>query len=86
MQIEVQLFSGNQLIATQLCTCAEEQLPFHKKMEACLLDACRVLGAPIPIWMDKNTQELGAFHQTTFTAEQFLEPVRFDRFLLRWLS
>lgn len=85
MLIEGSLYVGNRLIDQHSSRCEDER-PFHKKMEFCLLDICRSCNVPIPIWMPNNTRELGAFHQTVFSPEQFLEKVSFDRFVLRWLE
>jgi hypothetical protein len=36
--------------------------------------------------MEKNTHEFARFHQTIFFAEQFTEPIKFERFQIRWLE
>jgi len=61
----------------------DETLSFHGMLESCFLDLCKNLEIPIPIWMKKNTRELGMFRRTFFTPEQFIEKVWFDRFEIR---
>jgi hypothetical protein len=58
-------------------------LQFHKKLEKCLIDLCREIGIPVPIWLEKNTKEFAYFKKTFFTNEQFVEKVNFDRFEIR---
>ncbi len=83
MQLEGVLFYGNRPGAMYTAHDDDASRPFHLQMEHCLLEICKSLAVPLPLWMKKNTRELGAFHQTVFTPEQFLEPVHFDRFVLR---
>ncbi len=85
MRLEGILYHGNRPGARHVAVDEENAHPFHKQMENCLLEICKTIAVPIPLWMQKNTRELGAFHQTVFTPEQFLEPVHFDRFILRML-
>lgn len=83
MQVEGILYHGNRPGARHCASDSDASHPYNKQMENCLLEICRTIAVPIPLWMKKNTHELGAFHQTVFTPEQFLEPVHFDRFVLR---
>ena len=56
---------------------------FHDKLENCLLGLCRDADIPAPMWLTKNTVELGRFNKTSFYAEQFAESVKFDRFEIK---
>lgn len=57
----------------------EEDIPFRDKLEKCLLELCSGLDIPVPLWLKKNTRELGIFHRTFFAKEQFVEKVWFDK-------
>lgn len=83
MRLEGTLYHGNVPGPRYLAIDEDPKHPFYKQMENCLLEICKGISIPIPLWMKKNSRELGAFRQTVFTAEQFLEPVHFDRFVLR---
>jgi hypothetical protein len=61
----------------------DTMLQFHEKLEKCLIDLCREIGIPVPIWLEKNTKEFAYFKKTFFTNEQFVEKVNFDRFEIR---
>jgi len=52
---------------------------FHDRLENCLLALCKNADIPAPMWLTKNTIELGRFNKTNFFAEQFPETVKFDR-------
>ena len=58
----------------------DPQLAFNEKLEYCLLNICKQLSIPVPIWMEKNTKEFAHYKKTFFTNEQFIEDVWFDRF------
>ena len=53
---------------------------FRDKLENCLVELCSNLEIPVPLWLKKNTRELGVFRKTFFTTEQFIEKVWFDKF------
>ena len=52
---------------------------FRDRLENCLLALCKDADIPVPMWLTKNTIELGRFKKTNFLAEQFPEPTKFDR-------
>ena len=52
---------------------------FRDRLENCLLSLCKDADIPTPMWLSKNTAELGMFNKTNFFAEQFPEAVKFDR-------
>lgn len=58
-------------------------LTFRDKLEKCLLEVCRQLEIPVPLWLKKNTVEFARFRKTFFSNEQFLEKVWFDKFEFR---
>ncbi len=62
----------------------EQEKTFTTRLERCLVDLCHQLNIPMPLWMEKNTREFARFHQTIFFAEQFSDPIFFDRFQIRW--
>jgi len=58
-------------------------MQYREKLENCLINLCREIGIPVPIWLEKNTKEFAYFRRTFFTNEQFVEKVDFDRFEIR---
>ena len=56
---------------------------FAERLECCLLALCKGADIPAPIWLSRNTGELARVGKTSFFAEQFAEPVRFDSFEIR---
>lgn len=84
--LEMSLFKYNLLVGQDRAAPDAADAPFHKQVESCLLQLCRRLNAPIPIWLSQNTEEFARFHQTVFFADQFDEPVAFDRMRLKLIE
>jgi hypothetical protein len=73
------IYLEGKLIKEDKSESTEENLSFRDKLEKCLLDLCRRLDTPVPLWLKKNTREFSIFHRTFFTSEQFVEKVWFDK-------
>lgn len=86
MRIEGRAYRGNYLWRVLVAEDKNEDLRFSKRLEQCLVDICHGLEVAPPLWMQKNTHEFAAFHQTIFHAEQFMEDVPFSRLQIKWLD
>ncbi len=86
IKLEGKLFKANLMIADQIVIVDGSKETFVKELEQALIRLCKALEIPIPLWLSKNTREFAAFHQTIFFAEQYTEPVAFDRFQIRWID
>jgi hypothetical protein len=86
VKLEGKLFRANLLIADAVAERREDSGSFVKDLDDCLLQLCRELEVPIPIWMEKNTQEFARFRQTIFFEEQFTDKVHFNRFQIKLLK
>ena len=85
MKLEGKLFKGNLMIAQAVSSIQAPEMSFVKELETNLINLCRQLEVPIPLWLSKNTHEFAAFRQTMFFADQYTETVRFDRFQIKML-
>lgn len=79
MTLRGKIFIEGKLIKEEISESPDEGLSFRDKLEKCLLDVCRRLDIPVPLWLKKNTRELAIFRRTFFTSEQFVEKVWFDK-------
>lgn len=86
MKLEGRVFRGNILLQSEMVEIAQGDKSFTACLEQSLIALCRLMEVPIPLWLSKNTTEFARFHQTLFFDGQFTEPVRFDRFQIRWLE
>ncbi len=83
MRLYGRIIKDTKLIKEAVAVEADEGSSFRDRLEKCLVDLCRDIDIPVPIWMKKNTKEFGLFRKTFFTREQFVEKVDFDRFEIR---
>ena len=84
MKLEGRLFVANRMTEIkEVETPDKEGEPFSVRLERALVELCRQMDIPVPMWMKKNTHEFAAFRQTIFFKEQYTEKVRFDRFQIK---
>ena len=57
----------------------DTQKPLVDRLEKCLRAVCKDFDISVPIWLDRNTKEFACFRRTTFTPEQFIDQVKFDK-------
>ena len=86
MKLEGKIFRANLLLQSLTVERTDTNQRFTWQLEQCLVDLCHQLEVPLPLWMEKNTREFARFRQTLFFKEQFTEPIRFDRFQIRWIE
>jgi hypothetical protein len=86
VKLEGKVFRANLLVSEAVVERADDSTRLVPRLERCLIDLCHQLEIPIPLWLAKNTREFARFHQTLFFAEQYTEPITFDRFQIRWLE
>ena len=84
MKLEGRLFVANRMTEIkEVETPDNEGEAYSVRLERALVELCRQMDIPVPMWMKKNTKEFAAFGQTIFFREQYTENVRFDRFQIR---
>ena len=87
MKLEGRLFIANRMtVIKEVETPDNEGEPYSVRLERALVELCRQMDIPVPMWMKKNTHEFAAFRQTIFFKEQYTEKVRFDRFQIKTLD
>lgn len=83
MKLEGKLIVETRISKAAVCERDDSIQPYRDRLEQCLIGLCTQLEIPVPLWLKKNTKELGAFRRTSFDREQFLETVAFDRFEIK---
>lgn len=83
MKLEGALYWENRLMDRRTREIEEDGKAFVYNLDRCLLELCKDMNIPIPVWMEKNTREFARWRQTAFSREQFNEKTSFDRFQIR---
>ena len=78
MKLEGRLFVANRMTEIKEIETEDTNEPFSTQLGRALVELCRQMDIPVPMWMKKNTHEFAAFRQTIFFKEQYTENVRFD--------
>jgi hypothetical protein len=87
MKLEGRLFIANRMSEIkEVETPDNEGEAYSVRLERALVELCRQMDIPVPMWMKKNTREFAAFRQTIFFKEQYTEKVRFDRFQIKQMD
>lgn len=87
MIIEGTLFKGKIMLHQELIHYEEDDDSTHSaRLESCLRTFCQKVGAPLPLWLGKNSREYVHFRQTIFFEDQFLEKVPFDKMQIRLID
>ncbi len=86
MRLEGKTYKDNYTLRVVVAEHTDDSLRFTSLLEACLLNLCKQLDIAPPLWMERNTHEFAAWHQTVFHEEQFMEKVPFSRLQIKWLD
>lgn len=62
----------------------DNKTPFRETLETCFISLCKELDIQVPMWLKKNTTEFASFRRTSFTEEQFIEKVNFQRLEIKY--
>lgn len=86
IKLEGKVFRANLVITSAVAEQEETSGPWVKDLEKCFVKLCKSLDIPIPLWLNKNTQEFARFRQTIFFEEQFTDDIKLNRFQIRLLK
>lgn len=83
MKIIGKLIKGTAIFSEKVVEKDDENVSFRELLEANLIALCKELDISVPLWLKRNTTEFAKFRRTSFTKEQFIESVKFDRFEIK---
>ena len=80
MKLYGKLIKGTKITKEAMVFKESDNLYYRDLLEESLINLCKELDIPVPLWLKKNTKEFAAYRRTFFSKEQFVEKVYFDRF------
>jgi hypothetical protein len=86
MRLEGTAYKGDSRLAMTTVEIPETSESFSHNLDQALLQLCKTLSLPLPLWLKKNTREFATFRQTTFSPDQYTEPVNFDQFYIKLID
>ena len=87
MKLEGKTFKMNVVLQIHVVEHVNAKASFVKELDEALVQLCREMNVPFPLWLSKNTREFAQFHQTTCFEDQFSDnKVPFDRFMIKMIG
>ncbi len=83
MRMIGKLIKGTTVLDEKVYEISDDEGSYQDRLEKCLVEICRLMAIEVPLWLTKNTREYVAFRRTSFNADQFFNPVLFERFEIR---
>ncbi len=80
MRMIGKLIKGTTILDEKVYEIDDQDGSYQDRLEKCLVEICRLLSIEVPLWLTKNTREYVSFRRTSFNADQFFNPVIFERF------
>lgn len=80
-QIWLQLYKNHKIARheTRECETADDA-------REVIVDMCRTLDIPNPMWLESHVREFDTFRRTTFLPTHFVEEVPFERMVVEWIA
>ncbi len=83
MRMIGKLIKGTTILDEKVYEINDQHGSYQDRLEKCLVEICRLLSIEVPLWLTKNTKEYVSFRRTSFNADQFFNPVIFERFEIK---
>lgn len=83
MKMVGRLIKGTTTLSERVYIVNDYEGSYQDRLEKCLMEICGLLGIEVPLWLSKNTREYVSFRRTSFNADQFFNPVIFERFEIK---
>lgn len=83
MKIIGKLIKGTAIISEKVVDKEDNKSSFKELLEGNLIALCKELDISVPLWLKRNTTEFVRFRRTSFTKDQFIDCVKFDRFEIK---
>jgi len=86
LRLSGRLIKGTMVLGEAEVENTESGITYTERLERSLIELCKKLDIPVPIWLEKNTREFVMFRRTFFFDGQFTEKVAFDMFEIKELK
>ena len=83
MKMSGKIIKGTTTLIEKTFEIDDSEGTYQDRLEKSLLGLCALLAIDVPIWLTKNTREYVRFRRTSFNADQFFNPVMFERFEIK---
>lgn len=81
MKIWGKLLKKNKIIKDMVAA-VEDGESYQENLKKCILDICREFDLERPYWLPYNVDEYNRRRKTSFTQDNFMDTVDFDKFVI----
>jgi len=74
------LVKGTAILNERVVDKEDSSVAFKDLLEDNFISLCKQLDISVPLWLNRNTKEFVKYRRTSFTKDQFIDSVKFDRF------
>lgn len=57
-----------------------KEIEYQQQLKECITDICYHFDIQKPYWLPRNMEEYNKYKKTTFTQDNFIETIDFDKF------
>lgn len=79
------LYKDNKIIKDAVVT-SDIEGTYQDSLKACITELCYKFDIPKPYWLKSNLNEYNRRSKTSFTKDNFMEELFFDKFVISELS
>ena len=69
----------NNKITNQHVVIIDEDIEYQEELKKCILDICYNFDIQKPYWLKKNLEEYNKIKKTSFTQDNFIEEINYDK-------
>lgn len=73
------IIKNHKIVLQEVALCTEE-LEYQEQLKHCILELSYTFDIQKPYWLEKNMNEYNKIKKTSFTQDNFMEEIDFDRF------
>lgn len=73
------IIKNNKLVEQEVSECYDD-IEYEAQLKKCIIEICYKFDIQKPYWLEKNLNEYNKIKKTSFTQDNFIEEIKFDRF------
>lgn len=80
------IMKSNKIISQMESEYKYDDLEYQEQLKYCIGEICREMDIQKPYWLNSNLKEYNKYKKTSFTQDNFIEEIEFDKFEIEVLD
>lgn len=81
MKLWLKVMKNTKIIKDTVIECSDKE-NYQANLKVCITTGCEKLDIPKPYWLPSNLTEYNTFNKSTFTEDNFMEEIDFDKLVI----